>query len=73
MNVFKYSALTLLVAFSACKKQPQITWVSSTNDNVWVEKTYNPSEESSATSLSITIDTQNQEQEVTGLADVSMN
>ncbi|MEL0649957.1 hypothetical protein V6246_00900 [Algibacter sp. TI.3.09] len=66
MNVFKYSALTLLVAFSACKKQPQVTWVSSTNDNVWVEKTYNPSEENTATNLSITIDTQNQEQEVTG-------
>ena len=66
MNVFKYSALTLLVAFSACKKQPQVTWVSSTNDNVWVEKTYNPYEENTATNLSITIDTQNQEQEVTG-------
>ncbi|GAA3647095.1 glycoside hydrolase family 30 protein [Flavivirga jejuensis] len=66
MKVFKYSVLMFLVAFTACKKQPQVAWVSSTDNNVWVEKTYHPAQGESTPDLSILIDTNKQEQEITG-------
>ena len=69
MKILKSILVLGLVAFSACKKEEKslnVSWVSSTENNVWVEKTYTTPSESATTPLSININTENQDQEITG-------
>lgn len=69
MKIFKSILVLSLVAFSACKEEEKslnVSWVSSTENNVWVEKTYTTPSESAITPLSININTENQDQEITG-------
>ncbi|WP_405296844.1 glycoside hydrolase family 30 protein [Algibacter sp. Ld11] len=69
MKIFKSILVLSLVAFSACKEEEKslnVSWVSSTENNVWVEKTYTTPSESATTPLSININTENQDQEITG-------
>uniref|UniRef100_UPI004048B2EF glycoside hydrolase family 30 protein n=1 Tax=Mariniflexile sp. TaxID=1979402 RepID=UPI004048B2EF len=66
MKIFKGIIIGSLIVFSACKKQPKVTWISTTDNNVWVEKTYNPAQNESTPNKSILIDTNKQEQEITG-------
>lgn len=64
MNIFKGIAAGLLLAITACNKQPNVKWVSTTDNEVWVQKTYEASEKTS--DISIAIDVNNQEQTIDG-------
>ena len=69
MKIFKGILILGLIAFSACKeeeKSMEISWVSSTENKVWSEKTYEPTGNKETADISISIDTNNQEQEITG-------
>ncbi len=67
MKIFKSCILfTIIVALSACESQPKVTWVSSTDTDVWVNKTYNQQENTSNAVININVDVTEQEQEITG-------
>lgn len=66
MKIFKGIVIVFLIVFSACKTQPKVTWISTTDANAWVEKTYSPTQDESTPNLTITIDTTKQEQKITG-------
>ncbi|UMB53317.1 hypothetical protein MKD41_13380 [Lutibacter sp. A64] len=67
MKIFKSCMLfTIIVALSACESQPKVTWVSSTDTDVWVNKTYNQQENTSNAVININVDVTKQEQEITG-------
>lgn len=66
MKIFKGIVLAIgfLFTITACNKQPNVTWVSTTNDNVWVQKTYKDSDVPS--DMSIVIDINKQQQTIDG-------
>lgn len=64
MKVIKGFAIGLLLTVTACSKAPSVTWVSTTDDNVWVEKTHEAT--SIVSDLSIMVDIHNQEQTIDG-------
>lgn len=67
MKIFKGIILVGLIALSSCKNEgPSVQWISTTDDNVWVENTYNPTDTEVEASLSINIDTSIQEQTISG-------
>lgn len=67
MKIFKGIILVGLIALSSCKNEgPSVQWISTTDDNVWVENTYNPTDTEVEASLSINIDTSLQEQTISG-------
>ncbi|MCL5129190.1 hypothetical protein [Algibacter sp. L4_22] len=69
MKNIKALVLIALVVFSSCKEEEKgltVAWVSSTEDTVWNTKTYNQSVEEIASDVVIDIDTEAQEQEITG-------
>lgn len=66
MKLLKLAVIVLLVMFSACKKQPEVSWVSSTNDNLWAKKTYTSSQNDDITDIKVIIDINKQQQTITG-------
>ncbi|MDN3665171.1 hypothetical protein ACFFU1_02945 [Algibacter miyuki] len=69
MNIFKGLLALGLIAFSACKESQNsldVSWVSSTENTVWLEKKYESVLNEKAADISISIDTNKQEQEITG-------
>ncbi|PQV50205.1 glucosylceramidase [Jejuia pallidilutea] len=66
MKLIKGIILGAIVVFSSCKEDTKVTWVSSTNTNVWEQKTYEGKGAKTAADLTISVDTKNQEQKITG-------
>ncbi|UMB61780.1 hypothetical protein MHL31_06140 [Lutibacter sp. A80] len=67
MKIFKSCLLVaIIVILSACESQPKVTWVSSTDTNTWVNKTYKQQANTSNAVISIDIDIAKQKQEITG-------
>ena len=67
MRIFKSCLLfTIIVVLSACESQPKVTWVSSTENNEWVNKTYNKQANTSKAAINIDVDITKQEQEISG-------
>lgn len=67
MRIFKSCLLVAIIAIlSACESQPKVTWVSSTNNNVWVNKAYSQQANASNAVININVDVTKQEQEITG-------
>lgn len=65
MKLFKGIILGGLIALSSCKKEePSVQWISSTNDDVWVENTYESTE--TTASMSINVNTSATEQTIDG-------
>ncbi|MDO7138811.1 glycoside hydrolase family 30 protein [Algibacter lectus] len=69
MKIFKGILVLGLIAFSACKEEEKslaVSWVSSTENSVWTEKKYELIENKEIADILISIDTNKQEQEITG-------
>ncbi|WP_299782414.1 hypothetical protein [uncultured Formosa sp.] len=69
MRNLKALVLIALVTLSSCKEEEKelaVAWVSSTENAVWNTKTYNQSAEDRTSDVVINIDTEAQEQEITG-------
>ncbi|WP_199270202.1 glycoside hydrolase family 30 protein [Algibacter sp. L3A6] len=69
MKIFKGILVLGLIAFSACKEEEKslaVSWVSSTENSVWTEKKYELIINKEIADILISIDTNKQEQEITG-------
>ncbi|MBU2997984.1 hypothetical protein KO500_16195 [Cellulophaga baltica] len=69
MKILKSLLLIIVVVFTACKEEEKalaVSWVSSTEDNVWNDKKYIEREGEITSDIAITVNTENQEQEITG-------
>ncbi|MCG9793143.1 glycoside hydrolase family 30 protein [Flavobacterium algicola] len=66
MTIFKSFTIAFLFVFTACTTQPKVTWISTTEKEVWVAKQVNKTSNNKAPSLSITVDSNKQEQQITG-------
>ncbi|MEP5338151.1 MAG: hypothetical protein ABJL44_07775 [Algibacter sp.] len=66
MRFIKLIVLMVLASFTACKQQSEVSWISTTNDSPWIEKTYTLLENDNSSDIVITIDTNKQQQEITG-------
>lgn len=61
----KLTLLAIVALLASCTQTPKVNWVSTTNDNPWVEKEVTPVN-ADLKEIAVNIDTQNQEQTITG-------
>ncbi|MBP0902978.1 hypothetical protein ACFSKN_13475 [Mariniflexile gromovii] len=66
MKILKLTICALLLVLTANAQKPKVSWVSSTNNEVWVTKKYKPSKSKKASDISIAIDTKKREQKIDG-------
>lgn len=70
MKIVKGVLLATIVALTSCKEKNEeavkVSWISSTNNNVWSEKHYNPEDNEAKADISISVKTNNQQQKITG-------
>ena len=66
MKKLKLISLALIALLAACTQAPKVTWVSTTNDNPWVDKELTSEVTKVISEIAINIDTQKQQQEISG-------
>ncbi|GIZ10209.1 hypothetical protein [Flavobacterium sp. UMI-01] len=66
MKIVKITTALLFLSLTVMAQKNKVSWVSTTNDKVWVTKTYIPENNKKAADLSISIDTKNQKQKIDG-------
>ncbi len=66
MKKLQFILLALIAILASCTQSPKVTWVSTTNDNPWVEKEVSKNVGADLAEIAVNIDTQNREQTISG-------
>jgi glucosylceramidase len=66
MKKLQIISLALIALLASCTQAPKVSWVSTTDNNPWVEKEITSESTTGLSEIAINIDTKNQEQVISG-------